>query len=56
VKAIIAYIEGLIRYLETRQTVATITADLHRTVEALEVHAADQIKTMKAKTEAARSC
>lgn len=52
-KAIIQYLEGLIRYLETRTTVATITADLKSTVTALEAHAANQMKTMQAKTLAA---
>lgn len=54
-KAIIAYLQSAIRYLETRTSVATLTAGLSQTVTDLEAHAAKQIATMQAKTlEAAR--
>lgn len=51
--AIILYLEGIIRSLETRTTVATITANLTKTVADLEAHAADQVSKAKQKAEAA---
>jgi hypothetical protein len=55
VKAIIAYLQSAIRYLETRKSVATLTAHLSDTIKDLEAHAAEQIAVAKGKTlEAAR--
>jgi hypothetical protein len=55
VKAIIAYLQSAIRYLETRQTVVSITAGLSQTIKDLEAHSAAQVLSMRDKTlEAAR--
>lgn len=51
--AIVKYLEDLARRLETRVSVAKLTANLSETVAALEAHAADQIAYMRRKTEAA---
>lgn len=52
-KNIIAYLEDIARRLETRVSVATITANLSKTVADLEAHVVDQTAKMRAKTEAA---
>jgi hypothetical protein len=50
---IIDYLEGIIRRLETRKSVATITAGLTKTVQELEAHMEDQIVKAEQKALAA---